>query len=144
MKRYFVLFALVAMPLQAMAASNDCIVVSGTPTLQAGTSAPCQLNTSGQMLSTATGSTASTAILSGQVAVTATAQALPSNTTQSVCVKALEANSIKVYVGPSGVTTSNGMELSAGDGWCTSVSNSNAIYVIASTTGASIAWAGRN
>lgn len=91
-----------------------------------------------------TGSTASTAILAGQVAVTATAQALPSNATQSVCVKALAANTIKVYVGPSGVTTSNGMELSAGDGWCTSVTNSNAIYVIASTTGASISWAGRN
>lgn len=91
-----------------------------------------------------TGVTTSTAILAGQLAVTATAQALPSNSVQSVCVKALAANSIKVYVGPSGVTTSNGMELSAGDGWCTSVSNSNAIYVIASTTGASISWAGRN
>jgi hypothetical protein len=34
----------------AQAASNDCIVTSGTPTLQAGTSAPCYLNQSGEML----------------------------------------------------------------------------------------------
>lgn len=39
----------------AWAASNDCIVVASTPTLIPGTSAPCQLNTSGEQLVTGAG-----------------------------------------------------------------------------------------
>jgi hypothetical protein len=81
-----------------------------------------------------------TSITSGQQAVTATAAALPSKTSHNVCVKGLVGNSINVYLGPSTVTTSNGMELAPGDVVCLPVANPSAIYVIASTTGASVSW----
>lgn len=84
------------------------------------------------------------AILAGQQSVTASAVALATNTTKEVCVKALLANTINIYVGPSGVTTSTGLELGPGDSYCTRVTNTNALFVIASTTGAGVSWAARN
>jgi hypothetical protein len=50
---------------------------------------------------------------------TGTAEAVVSATptilaTQGVVIQALSTNSVSVYVGPSGVTTSNGIELQAG------------------------------
>lgn len=84
-----------------------------------------------------------TTVLSGQQAVTASAVALASHAlTRGICVTALSTNSISVFVGPSGVTTSTGIELVAKAGYCVAVANSNAIYVIASTTGASVTWSG--
>jgi hypothetical protein len=78
--------------------------------------------------------------LAGQVAVTATAAALASNSTHEVCITALIANTIPIYVGGSGETTSTGYPMNAGDFYCWQVNNSNLLYVIASTTGASLAW----
>lgn len=75
---------------------------------------------------------------SEQQAVTASAANLGGNASKSVCVKALIGNTINVYVGASGVTTSTGFELPPGQGLCVNVSNTNLIYVIASTTGASV------
>lgn len=86
----------------------------------------------------------STALLAGQQAVTGTAAALATNTTKEVCVKALLANTINVYVGPTGVTTSTGLELGPGDSYCTRVTNTNALFVIASGAGPSVSWAARN
>lgn len=83
------------------------------------------------------------AVLAGQQAVTGTAAALAANAlTKGLCIEALSTNVISVYVGPSGVTTSTGIELSAGSAYCPVVSNSNAIFVVASTTGASVTWSG--
>lgn len=76
----------------------------------------------------------------GQVAVTGTAAALPSSTAASVCVKALIGNTINVYAGPSGITTSTGYELPPGQGICWNLSNASSVFVVASTTGASVAW----
>ena len=78
--------------------------------------------------------------LTAQVSVTATAAALASNSTHTVCVEAVIANTIPVYVGASGVTTSTGFALNPGDEFCWQVNNSNLLYLIASTTGASIQW----
>jgi hypothetical protein len=78
--------------------------------------------------------------LTAQVNVTGTATALASNSTHQVCVEALITNTIPVYVGASGETTSTGYALNAGDLFCWQVSNSNLLYLIASTTGASIQW----
>jgi hypothetical protein len=78
--------------------------------------------------------------LSGQVAATASAVALASNSTHIVCITALTANTIPVYVGATGITTSTGFPLNAGDFYCWQVNNSNLLYLIASTTGASVAW----
>jgi hypothetical protein len=88
-------------------------------------------------------STLPSSILAGQQAVTASAVALASNAlTRGLCVEALSTNTISVYVGPSGVTTATGIELPAGSSFCPAVSNSNEIYVIASTTGATVTWSG--
>ena len=76
----------------------------------------------------------------GQQAVTGTAANLGTNTARAVCVTALAANTIPVYLGPSGVTTSSGLELAPGAGTCQPVNNTNLLYVIATTTGASVSW----
>lgn len=81
-----------------------------------------------------------TSYTTGQQAVTATATVLPTNTAKQVCVKALTANGLTVYLGPSGVTTATGMELAAGDARCLSVDNSNRVFVIASSTGSSVSF----
>jgi hypothetical protein len=76
----------------------------------------------------------------GQTAVTGTAAALPTHAANGVCVKALIGNTINVYIGPTGITTSTGFELPPGQGWCGALNNLNAVFVIASTTGASVTW----
>ena len=81
-------------------------------------------------------------LVAAQQAVTATAAALPTNSVHGFCVKALPTNSITVYVGPSGVTDSTGYPLNGGDSICHQSSNTNLAYVIASTTGASVAFTG--
>ena len=82
------------------------------------------------------------AVIAAQRAVTASAAALPTNSVHGFCVKALSTNSITVYVGPSGVTDSTGYPLNGGDSICYQGSNTNLAYVIASTTGASVAVTG--
>jgi hypothetical protein len=84
-------------------------------------------------------------VTSGQLAVTATAQALASSAViKNVCVKALQANAITVYVGGSGVTDSTGLELTAGQAVCLPVNNIDDLYAIASATGASVSWIATN
>jgi hypothetical protein len=81
-------------------------------------------------------------LFSGQQAVTGTAVALTANAAAQVCVKAEIANTINVYIGPSGVTTSTGDELGPGEARCLPVVNTNLIFVVASTTGAKVTWSG--
>lgn len=85
-----------------------------------------------------------TSIVTGQQAVTASAVALTTITTRSVCVKALDGNSTVVYIGPSGVTTGTGMELGAGESFCSAMPNTNVFYVIAAGTGNAVSWIGTN
>jgi len=84
------------------------------------------------------------AVLSNQQGVTGSAVALASHNAKTACVKALIGNTINVYVGPSGVTDSTGMELAPGQAVCLPVTNTNLLYVIASTTGASVSWIATN
>lgn len=77
---------------------------------------------------------------SGQAAVTGTAANLGTNTSKSVCVEAFIANTITVYAGAAGVTTSSGIPLNPGQGYCWDVANTNLVFVVASTTGASVGW----
>ena len=84
--------------------------------------------------------TALTSIVTGQQAVTATAAVLPTNTAKQVCIKVLTAGTQDVYYGPSGVTTANGNQLSAGDAVCLAISNSNLVYVIAASTGSTVGF----
>lgn len=81
-----------------------------------------------------------TVVLSGQQSVTGSAVALATNTTKAACVKALVSNLINVFVGPSGITTSTGYLLAPGESVCLPATNTNLLFVIASTTGASVSW----
>jgi hypothetical protein len=71
--------------------------------------------------------------------VTASAVALSSNATHTFCIRALPANSLTVYIGLSGVTTSTGYPLQAGEFVCPQLSNTNLVYVISTSTGSSVA-----
>jgi hypothetical protein len=118
----------------APAATDPAIVVAvspNTPTLPV--SGTGNFNTQPAGFSSA---------LAGQQAVTATATALPSNSVHGFCISALSTNTISVFVGPSGVTTGTGYELVPGESVCPQLSNTNTVFVIASTTGASISWLG--
>jgi hypothetical protein len=131
----------------ATAATNSlqagCVYNSSAPAPSSGQQEPCQLDSSGNLKVTLSSLNLPATILSGQQAVTASAVALATNSlTKGICVEGLSSNTISIYVGPSGVTTSTGIEIPPGASYCVGVSNSNALYVIASTTGASVTWSG--
>ena len=86
------------------------------------------------------GSFSTSTFTSGQQAVTGTAANLGTAAARSVCVHALITNAINVYAGATGVTTSTGMEMPPGSAYCWTVNNTSLIYVVASTTGASISF----
>lgn len=78
-------------------------------------------------------------VAAGHQAVTATATLVSGISYGTVCIKALQGNSINVYIGGPAVTTSTGMELAPDDAYCMPT-NASPFYVIASTTGASVSW----
>lgn len=125
-------------------------VTTAAPTYTTGQTSPLSLTTGGLLRVDASGTTipvtsgAVGTFFAGQQAVTASAVALATNSAKQVCVKALTANGLTVYIGPSGVTTSTGMELAAGDSQCLGLNNSNLIFVIASSTGSSVSFNGIN
>lgn len=61
---------------------------------------------------------------------TGTAEAIGTGEANSVIVKALAANTVDVYVGGSGVTTSNGFPLAAGEAIALDVRAIGDIFVI--------------
>lgn len=121
----------------AGSASADVITVQGIASMTA-------LKVDGSGVTQPVQSVGNGAVLSNQQAVTGTAAALASNSCRKALVKALAANAINVYVGPTGVTTATGFELAPGESVSLDVSNTNLIFVIASTTGASVCWVATN
>ena len=101
-------------------------------------SIPVVLSSDQSAVSTVPG--ALTSIVTGQQADTATAVALPTNTAKRVCFKVLAAGTQTVYFGPTGVTIATGQELQAGDSWCGTLDNSNRVFVIAASTGSTVAF----
>lgn len=81
-----------------------------------------------------------TAFVANQQAVTSSAVALPSNAGRMVCVRVLIAGTQNVFYGPSGVTTSTGQQLVPGEGMCRPLDNSNRIFVIAASSGSTVAF----
>jgi hypothetical protein len=85
-----------------------------------------------------------TSIAAGQVTVGTTAVQLPNVVVpygKAVSIKALAANTGKVYIGTSGVTTGMGYELSAGDeAPSLMVSNLNVLYAIADSANQTICY----
>lgn len=83
-------------------------------------------------------------INAGQQAVTASATALPSIKAKAVLIKASDTNALSIYIGDSTVTipggANPGLSLAPGDGVSIPVDNTNRLYVIAATTGATIEW----
>lgn len=84
-----------------------------------------------------------TAIRHGQVSVgTSAVQLTAGALKQGVTIKAPSTNSGKLFVGVTGVTTSTGFPLSAGDAVFLAVDNVNRIYVISDTTSQNVAFLG--
>lgn len=80
------------------------------------------------------------------IAVTNTAVALAASSTpvkNGVLIRALAANSGKVYVGDASVTTSNGHELSAGETTSIAINDVSAVY-INGTSGDGVSYLGAN
>lgn len=90
------------------------------------------------------GITGNIQVYNGQQAITGTAAALANQPLKTICIKALHANTIPVYVGNASVTTGNGMELQPDQSYCQAVVNANQFYIVATTTGASVSWLGSN
>jgi hypothetical protein len=119
----------------AAAASDPSLVAALSPN----SPLPAGSNTIGQVNTQPAGFAS---IVAFQQSVTASPVVLSTNSVHGFCVKAMPLNAITVYVGPSGVTTSTGYPLAAGDSVCFQGSNTNLAYVIATTTGASVAVTG--
>jgi hypothetical protein len=141
-------------------ATQPVSLATNTPTLQSGSTTAVTQGTAANLNATVVGtgtfavqatqsgtwtlsSPVSGTIVNGQQAVTGTAAALANHTvTQSLTVEALSTNTISVFVGATGVTTSTGIELPAGAAVTLPVSNSNVVFVVASTTGATVTYIG--
>ncbi len=81
--------------------------------------------------------------VAGQTSVGISEVQLPNNPVyMSVTVKANNANSGTVYVGLTGVTTSTGFELGAGESVSLPVDNTNRIFVISDATSQTISYVG--
>lgn len=121
-------------------------VLTAAPTYTTGQISPLSLTTGGLLrvdasgVSVPTTVTAFTTIATGQQAVTGTAAVLPTVSASRVCIKVLTGGTQIVYFGITGVSTSTGQELSPGDAWCGALSNVNKLFVIAATTGSTVAY----
>lgn len=88
-----------------------------------------------------------TSLLNGHTIVTTagTAVVLASSTLcKSVTIKSLLANTGVIYVGVTGVSSSNGFELGAGDTISLDISNLNTIYINSSVSGEGVSYIGVN
>lgn len=82
-------------------------------------------------------------VYTAQQTATSSAVALASQAlVNGAVVTALTTNTVTVYVGPSGVTSSTGYPLTAGQSISFGVTNTNAIYIIAPTGSPVVAVAG--
>lgn len=84
-----------------------------------------------------------TTISSGKktVAVAGTAEALAGSTTiKSVTIKALAANTGNVYVGDSGVSSTNGFVLEAGETVSLDINNLTSVYIDVDTSGQGVTY----
>ncbi len=84
----------------------------------------------------------STAV-NNQQTVTTSAVALPSGTiTEGFVLQALSTNSVSVFAGGVGVTTSTGIEIPPGAAVSVLVNNTNKIYVICASSSPVVSWLG--
>jgi hypothetical protein len=72
---------------------------------------------------------------------TGPATALPANACREVTVRALSGNTDPVYIGPSGVLTTDGHELNPGDAQTLKVNNTNLVFLIAGVASQKVSFA---
>jgi hypothetical protein len=127
----------------AVAAADPALAVSLSPNspLPAGANALGSVTVTGTVTTTTGGNGT---VVAGQASVTTSAAALAANSTKELCVRALIGNTDVIYVGPSGVTTSTGYPLYAGDGVCAHPSNSNLVFAISASGTQNAAFVGTN
>lgn len=91
---------------------------------------------------TITVSGAKTSVGSGQQNVTTagTAVQLPSNACGSVVIKAKTTNTGNIFVGPSAVTSANGLILSPGESISMDITNTNLIYLNSAVNGEGVSY----
>ncbi len=84
-----------------------------------------------------------TVLVSGQQTVTGSAAALTSGAlSEGVVLEALSSNTVSIFVGKSGVTTSTGYELQPGASIGIAVSNMDKIFVVCGSTSPVVTWVG--
>lgn len=89
------------------------------------------------------GSSLPAAVVAGQQTVTNTASALPSGPlTQGVIFESLSSNTVAIYVGPSGVTTTTGVELQPGAALSAAVNDLSKLFVVCASSAPVITWLG--
>ena len=86
--------------------------------------------------------TALTTVITGKtpVVTAGTRVNLPSNAIASVTIKALSTNTGMIYVGGSGVASSNGFQIAAGDAVSFDMGNTNEIWIDAAVNGEGVTW----
>lgn len=105
--------------------------------------APYVWNGSTWVRAPSSGSILPSTLVNNQQTVTGTATALPSGAlTVGVIFEALSTNTVSIFVGGSGVTTSTGIELQPGGALSAAVSNTNLLYVICASGSPVITWLG--
>lgn len=105
---------------------------------------PSPLGVQSSSNSISTLSALSTSFATGQLAVTAVAQALGSATSykNGVVLTNMSSSSTSVFVGPSGVTTTTGFELQVGSSIILPIQDISTIYAIASAVGSRVSYLG--
>jgi hypothetical protein len=126
--------------------NNRIPLMGGISYLNAAVSVPATFDpATGAQLVTAVASAAElpSTIQNGQQTVTTSAVALPTGAlTQGVILESLSTNTVSIFIGASGVTTSTGIELLPGASTSVAVNNTNLIYVICASTSPVISWIG--
>lgn len=145
-----ILLAVTFAPAQSVAPPNNnpqgivCAYNTALPTLSPGTAGWVQCDSAGRLIvsSSTTGGGIAT-IYSGQQTATASAAALPSQAlANGIVVTAKIANTGTIYIGPSGVTSSTGYPLVAGQSISYAVANVSSIYILDSVTTDGVAFTG--
>ena len=119
---------------------NSANIMGGQSSSDADTILPIKIDpTTGRLLtSTVTTTSTPSTIYNGSTDVTTagTAVALGSSTTiKSVVVKAKYANTGTIYIGDASVSSSNGIELQAGDAIGIDIDDLSTVYIDASVNG---------
>lgn len=82
-------------------------------------------------------------IINGQQTVTTSPMALSTNAlSEGIIIEALSTNTVSVFIGGSGVSTSTGIELQPGASVSAAISNVNKLFVICASGSPVVSWLG--